>query len=189
MDLGLNRLNVGKRIGEADRASGNRSGDEEKRNSQRGATAFIHSGFTGEGGGELCGRAFVLYARRIGFGVSQDIAGRIDDSGAGSGGLAFLRGNFRERVSVVGFDTTGEEQSFLGEVTFNLGAQRGFPGAAQDEIHGEGGGGDDEQEDRQQLEENAVLHVYAFLIWGLGCRMRRNWEESRNPRPSRKECD
>ena len=158
MHLRLNGFDIGKRIGEADRASGDWNGDIEKWNAERGAAAFAFAGFAGEGGGELRAGGVVLHAGGIGFGVGENFSGGVNDGGAGSGGLAFLRGDFGERVGVVGFDAVREEQSLLREVAFDLGAQRGFPGAAEHDVENGGGGGDDDQEDGQEFEENAVLH-------------------------------
>ncbi len=76
---------------------------------------------------------------------------------------AFLRGDFGEGVSTIGFDAVREELSFLSEVALDLCAKRGFPGAAEHDVEGGGGGGDDDQEDSKEFEEDAVLHV--LLIW------------------------
>ena len=118
--------------------------------------------FAGEGGGEFLARGVVLHVGGIGFGVGKDFAGGVDDGGAGSGGLAFLGGDFGEGVGAVGFDAVGEEESFLSEVALDFGAQRGFPGAAEHDVENGGGGGDDDQEDGQQFEEDAVLHESGF---------------------------
>ena len=158
MDLRLNGFDIGERIGEADCASGNRGGDVEKWNAESGAAALVLAGLAGEGGGELRAGGVVLHVGGIGFGVGEHFAGGVDDGGAGSGGLAFLRGDFGERVGAVGFDAVREEQRLLGEVALDLGAQRGFPGAAEHDVENGGGGGDDDQEDGQQFEEDAVLH-------------------------------
>ena len=64
------------------------------------------------------------------FGVGEHFAGSIDDSGARSRSLPFLRGDLCHRVRAVGFDAMGEEQSLLGEAALNFGAQGGLPCAA-----------------------------------------------------------
>ena len=85
------------------------------------------AGPAGEGGGELLAGGVVFHVGGIRFGVSEHFAGSVDDGGAGSGGLGFLRGDFGERVRAVGFDAVSEEQRFLREVALDLGAERGFP--------------------------------------------------------------
>ena len=124
---------------------------------------------SGEGGGEFLAGGVVLHGGGIGFGVGEDFAGGVDDGGAGAGGLAFLRGDFGERVGAVGLDAVREEKSLLSEVALDLGAERGFPGAADHDVENGGGGGDDDQEDGEQLEEDAVLHVLGVLRMILGC--------------------
>ena len=118
------------------------------------------AGLAREGGGEFR-RACAWFSMLAGsdFGIGEDFAGGVDDGGARAGGLPFLGGDVGEGVGAIGVDAVREKQRFLGEVALDIGAQRGFPGAAEHHIENDGGGGDDDQEDGQQLEENAVLHL------------------------------
>ena len=70
----------------------------------------------------------------------------------------FLRGDFGEGVGAVGFDAVGEEKSLLGEVAFDLGAQR-VPGAAEHDVESSGGGGDDDQENGRSLKKMRFFTV------------------------------
>ena len=106
--LRLDRLDVGKRIGEANRAARNRSGDIEKRDTESGAAALVLAGLAGKGGGKLGAGGVVLHVRGIGFRICKDFAGRVDDRGAGSGGSRFLRSDFGERVDAIGVDSVRE---------------------------------------------------------------------------------
>ncbi len=108
-DLRLHRFDIGKRIGEADRSAGDGNGDVEKWNAERGAAALALADFAGEGGGEFLAGCVILHVGGIGFGVGENFSGGVDDGGAGSGGEAFLRGDFGEGVGAVGFDAVGEE--------------------------------------------------------------------------------
>src|ERR1700722_8187393 len=117
MNLTLHGFDIGKRIGEANRAA------VEKRYAESGADALVFAGLAGECGGELLATGGTLHAGGIGFGVGQNFSRGVDDGGAGAGGLTLLGGDFRERVSVVGFDAVGEEQSFLGEAAFDFGTE------------------------------------------------------------------
>ncbi len=163
LNLRLHGFDIGERIGEADRASRDGNGDIEKWNAESGAAALVLAGLSGEGGGEFLAGGVVLHVGGIGFGVGENFAGGVDDGGAGSGGVAFLRGDFGEGVGAVGFDAVGEELRFLGEVALDLGAQGGFPGAAEHDVESGGGGGDDDQEDGKEFEEDAVLHELGVL--------------------------
>ena len=157
-------FDIGKWIGQAHCASGYRSGDIEKWNAESGAAALVRASFAGEGGGEFLAGGVVLHGGGIGFGIGENFSGGIDDGGAGAGGMAFLGGDFSESVGAVGFDAVGEQECLLREVALNLGAQRGFPGAADHDIENGGGGGDHDQENGEEFEEDAVLHVSSIRL-------------------------
>ena len=74
----------------------------------------------------------------------------------------FLRGDFGKGMSAIVFDAVGEELSLLREVALDLGAQRGFPSAAEHDVESGSGRGDDDQEDGKEFEEDAVLHGSEF---------------------------
>ena len=164
-DLGLNRFDVGKWVGEAHGATRNGGGHVEKRDPQRRAATFVGARLTGEGGGELRASGVVLHAGGIGFRVGEHFAGGVDDGGAGARRLTFLSSDFSERMGAVDFDAVREQQSLLGEVALDFRAKRAFPCAAQHDVQNAGRGADHDQKDGQQLEENPVLHH--LLIWEL----------------------
>jgi len=165
LDLRRHGFNVGKRIGEANRSSGNGSGDVEEWNPQRRAAALVDAHPPGKGCDKFRTVGVVFHDLGIGLGIGQNFARGVDDGGAGPGGLGFLGGDVGEGMtSAVGLDAVGEEESFLAEVALDLVAQRGFPGTAEHEVKGDGGDHYDDQEDGQKFKENAVSHT--LLIWG-----------------------
>jgi hypothetical protein len=97
-----------------------------------------------------------------GFGIGQHFAGTVDDGGARAGRLAFLGGNIGERMGSIGLDAMGEEQSFLGEVALDFGAQRGFPCAADHEVERDGRGGDHDEKSSEEFEKDAAFHRSSF---------------------------
>ncbi len=125
-----------------------------------------------------CAAGVVLHVGRVGFGIGENFSGGVDDGGASAGSQAFLRSDFGERVGgVVGFDAMREEKRLLCEVALDLGAQRGFPRAANHHVENDGGGGDDDHEDGEEFEEDAVLQFSLVLsplfIWGTRSGIRR----------------
>ena len=74
--------------------------------------------------------------------------------------MTFLRLRFQGEDGAVGFDAVGEEESLLGEIALDLGAQRSFPRVADDDVEDGGGGGNDDEENGEQLEEDAVLQSF-----------------------------
>src|SRR5438094_323692 len=95
------------------------------------------------------------------FGVSQNLALRIDNRGPGACGLPLLRHNFLEVVLPVGVNPVREHYSFLTKIALYFLAKRSFPRAANGKIKGCGGRGNNEHEGSQQLEENPIPHFGA----------------------------
>ncbi len=95
IDLRLNGFDIGKRIGEPDGATGDGDGHVEKWNAERGAAALVLADLSGEGGGEFLASGVILHVGGIGFGVGEDFAGGVDDSGASSGGECLPARRFR----------------------------------------------------------------------------------------------
>src|SRR6476469_10263195 len=159
-NLGLHGFDIGERIGEADSASGDGSGDVEKRYSDGGAAALALASLSLEGSHEFFSVGVVLHRVGIGLGVGEHFAGSVDDGGASSRRLAFLGSDLREWVALVGFDAVSEQESLLGKIAFDLGAQGGFPCVADDDVEDGGGGGNDDEKNGEQLEEDAVLQSF-----------------------------
>ena len=122
MHLRLHRFDIGKRVSEADCASGNRGGNIEKRNAKSRAAALVRTGFAGESRDEFLAGCVILHVGGSCFGVGENFARGVDDSGTGAGGLTFLRGDFGKRVGAVDFDAVGKEKCFLRQVALDLGA-------------------------------------------------------------------
>jgi len=147
--LGLDGFDVREWIGKADGTTGDGRGDVERPDIERRAATFVFADVAGERGGKFGTGSVVLHVGGVALGIGEDSAGSVDDGGAGSGGLAFLCGDLGEGVRVVDLDAMGEEDGFLGEIAFDLDAERSFPGAAQHDGENAGGGRNDDQEDRQ----------------------------------------
>ena len=75
----------------------------------------------------------ILHRAGIGLRIGQHLAGWIDDGGAGSSRLPFLRGNVGKGVLPVRLHAISEHQSFLFEIALDLLAQSTFP----DLVHGQ----------------------------------------------------
>ena len=116
-------FDVGERIGQADGAAGDGNGHVKKWNADGRAAALVYTNAARESGGELFALRQVFDRTRGGFGISQHVAGGIDDGDTSAGGLPFLSGDVREGVAVVGFDSVGEKLSLLNQVAFNLSAE------------------------------------------------------------------
>ena len=133
-NLRRNRFHIGERIGEADRAAGNWNRDVKKWNADGGAAALSLPILPASAAtNSLRWRSFSMRVR-IDFGISQNLAGGIDDGDASAGGLTFLRGDVGEGVAAaVDFDAMGQELSLLNEIALDFAAQRSLPRAAEHE--------------------------------------------------------
>ena len=179
----LHGFDIGKWIGKAHCAPRYRSGYIEKRYVESSAATLVRARLAGEGGDEFLASGVVLHRSGIGFGVGQNFSGSVDDGGAGAGGKTFLSGNFQQGVGAIGFDAMGEQESLLGKVALNFGAERGFPCAAQHHVENGGSGCDHNHKNGEEFEENAVLHV---LVVRLGTRFTWGtliWETRSGSRP------
>ncbi len=105
----MDSFDIGKRIGQANRAPGHRHCNVEKWEAQRGAAAFAAADLARECRGEFLAGGVILHIRRIRFRISQHFARSIDDGGASPGGLRFLRNDVLERAGAVGFHAVGEQ--------------------------------------------------------------------------------
>ncbi len=151
-------FDVGERIGHANRASRDGRGDVQKRNADGVTAALIHTDVAAERRGELLATAVVFHGGRIGFGIGQHLAGRIDDGGARAGGLTFLGSDVLQGVLAVDFDAIREQAGFGGEATLDLVAQRVFPGTPDGNVERDCSDQNYQGEGEQELEENPVGH-------------------------------
>src|SRR5579864_6113603 len=133
-NLGLDGLDIGKRIGEPHGAAGERSGNIEEGDAESGAAALVAPCLPAEGSDEFGAMGVVLHVSGIRFGVGQYFSGSIDDGSASACSKALLGSDFSEWMGVIDFDAVGKEKSFLGEVALDFGAQRGLPGIANHDV-------------------------------------------------------
>ncbi len=122
VDLLRYGFNIGERVSQAHRSTGDGRGHIKKRNANGGAAALVAAHSSRQSSRELRTGGVVFHARRMGFGIGQDLARGIDDGNSGPGSLPFLGGDVGERVSAVSFDAMREKQSLLSEIAFNFGA-------------------------------------------------------------------
>jgi hypothetical protein len=117
----------------------------------------------------------VFHPCGIRFGIGENSARGINNGDPSTGGLAFLGGDFSERVGwiAVGFDAVGKELSFLDEIAFDFCAKRGLPRAADHYVEDYGGSDDDDEEGRHQFEKDPISHFLShFRLAHLGASKR-----------------
>ena len=83
----------------------------------------------------------------------------VDDRGARSRSLSFLRGNVLQRMFVIDLDPVSEKQRFLVQVPLDFIGERALPRAANGEVQSQRRRGDDERERRPKLEEDSLPHL------------------------------
>ena len=99
MHLGLHCLDIGERIGETHRASGDGHSDIKKWDAERSAAAFVLPVLPASAATNSGRVGVILHVPgRIRFGIGEHFSGRVDDGGARARRLAFLRRDFREGV-------------------------------------------------------------------------------------------
>ena len=159
-DLGLHGFDIGERIGEADGSSGDGSRDVEEGYADGGAAALALASLPLECRYEFFSVGVVLHVVGIGLRIGEHSAGGVDNGGASSGGLTFLGGDLGEGMGFIGFDAVSEQESLLGQIALDFGAQGGFPSVADDDVEDGGSGGNDDEKNGEQLEEDAVLQSF-----------------------------
>jgi hypothetical protein len=155
------RLNVGKRVGHAHRASRDGRSYVKKGNADGAAAAFVDSDVPTECRCEFFALTVVLHRTSVGFGVGEYFACRINNGGACAGGLAFLRSDVLQSVLVIGLDSVCEQACLRGQAPLNFIAQRRFPGPADGDVQCDCRHQDHARKHQQQLEEDPVGHFGA----------------------------
>src|SRR5438876_10262385 len=154
-------LDVRERICEPHRASLDRRGDIKKRNANSAALPDIAADLAPQGSGKFWRADVVFRGRRRRFGVSQNLALRIDNRGPRACGLPLLRHNILEVICAVGVNPVREHYRFLTQIALYYLAKRSFPRAANGKVKGCSSRGNNEHEGSQQLEENPIPHFGA----------------------------
>ena len=152
----IRNFDLGQRIRQSHRSSGNRRRHIQKGNAKSMTLAFIHADFAGKGGNELLALRVILHRARIGFRIGQHLAGGIDDGGAGSRRLALLGGNVGQGVLPVRLHAIGEHQGFLFEIALDLLAQGAFPHPVHGQLQRDRGYANHQQKHNHQFHEDAA---------------------------------
>ena len=85
----------------------------------------------------------------------------VNDGGASTGGLAFLRNDVLQGALAVGVDAVREHHRLLPEIALDLLAERGLPRMADGEVEGHRGRRDHQREGHQQFEKDSIPHFGA----------------------------
>ena len=109
-------LHVRKRICKPNRASLDRRGDIKKRNAHCAALPDIAADLTSQGSVKFWRAGLIFRGRRRRFGVSQNLALRINNCSPRACGLPLLRHNILEVMPAVGVNPVREHYGFLTEI-------------------------------------------------------------------------
>src|SRR5438034_10631852 len=109
-------LHVRKRICKPNRASLDRRGDIKKRNAHCAALPDIAADLTSQGSVKFWRAGLIFRGRRRRFGVSQNLALRINNCSPRACGLPLLRHNILEVMSAAGVNPVRDHDGFLTEI-------------------------------------------------------------------------